>query len=477
MKKQNYLVVFDTDKIHSYVFGTNVLKEIRGASALLDNLNEHETKKLLGNYSAEEIYIGGGAGKIIFNIRKEATEFCAKLAETYSEATGNSASITSVVSDYDDEDFKNSIIKAEAALRAKKLSKKVKFTPITCSYFKTCTTTGVLPADYYENRHFISNSSKIKVDVSNKNTFYHQFYTWLNNSDNDNLKEKWGTILGNYSTPNDLNAIGKINNGYIGLIYADGNRMGQRFKDKKQKNEYKKLSDTIKTGIKNSIYYALATELTPQSVLPFEILLLGGDDLIAVVQANKTFDVANAFARRFKTETGVSISIGMLYSHANFPIHLLIDYSEQLLRSAKSLASQNSKKDCNCVDFLVIKNPVVGNILSLRKKDYTGMNSHSVNLINRPYTFDDLEMLVQKAHKLKAENFPKTKLKYMYESLFKDFNQATLDYCLLLTKLPQNIRNVLITNFLVECELYPWKLKDDVYTTDILDMIELYDFI
>ena len=36
---EKYIVAFDTDQIKKYVFATDALKEIRGASALLDELN------------------------------------------------------------------------------------------------------------------------------------------------------------------------------------------------------------------------------------------------------------------------------------------------------------------------------------------------------------------------------------------------------------------------------------------------------
>ena len=42
-----YLVVTDTPGIKKYVFGTDALAEIRGASALLDRLNRAETTRTL----------------------------------------------------------------------------------------------------------------------------------------------------------------------------------------------------------------------------------------------------------------------------------------------------------------------------------------------------------------------------------------------------------------------------------------------
>ena len=43
------LVALDTDHIKGYVFGTDKLKEIRGASSLLDRLNRQVMRELMGD--------------------------------------------------------------------------------------------------------------------------------------------------------------------------------------------------------------------------------------------------------------------------------------------------------------------------------------------------------------------------------------------------------------------------------------------
>jgi hypothetical protein len=47
------LVAFDTDHIKEYVFGTDRLKEIRGASSLLDRLNRREMEEVPGSTVSE----------------------------------------------------------------------------------------------------------------------------------------------------------------------------------------------------------------------------------------------------------------------------------------------------------------------------------------------------------------------------------------------------------------------------------------
>ncbi len=47
------LIAFDTDHIKGYVFGTNRLKEIRGASSILDRLNREKTVEMAESFGAK----------------------------------------------------------------------------------------------------------------------------------------------------------------------------------------------------------------------------------------------------------------------------------------------------------------------------------------------------------------------------------------------------------------------------------------
>src|SRR5690242_11258899 len=92
------LVALDTDHIKHYVFVTNKLKEIRGASSLLDYLNrvvmvlEAEDPP----YQAHKIYANGGSGLFRMPTDK-APEFVRKIKQAYYDVTGGGASITCAI--------------------------------------------------------------------------------------------------------------------------------------------------------------------------------------------------------------------------------------------------------------------------------------------------------------------------------------------------------------------------------------------
>ncbi|MFQ5640320.1 MAG: hypothetical protein ACE5IR_20255, partial [bacterium] len=100
-----YLAILDTDKVKDYVFATNDLKEIRGASGLLDNLNLEQMKLELnnGSYGSEgvdwrPIYIAGGGAKLLFKEQERAQCFVCEIEKKY-QAFTTISSITGIVYD------------------------------------------------------------------------------------------------------------------------------------------------------------------------------------------------------------------------------------------------------------------------------------------------------------------------------------------------------------------------------------------
>ena len=87
-----FIVAIETVKIKEFLFSTNKLKVIRGASYLLDYLNQVEVPKILEEAGIEEkdiIYIGAGNAKFFTNTKEKADEIISKVKEKYEkEAPG-----------------------------------------------------------------------------------------------------------------------------------------------------------------------------------------------------------------------------------------------------------------------------------------------------------------------------------------------------------------------------------------------------
>ena len=95
------LVALDTNHIKGYVFGTDKLKEIRGASSLLDYLNRKRMVDLAhsldSSFKKEQIiYANGGSGLFVVDADK-ADYFCQQVQQAFKNDSGDGASITCFV--------------------------------------------------------------------------------------------------------------------------------------------------------------------------------------------------------------------------------------------------------------------------------------------------------------------------------------------------------------------------------------------
>ena len=90
------LVALDTDHIKKYVFATDKLKEIRGASSILDGLNRQEMRNIAAKFQALPIYTNGGAGLFVVDAGS-AQEFKLSVQRAYRQRSQGRASITGVI--------------------------------------------------------------------------------------------------------------------------------------------------------------------------------------------------------------------------------------------------------------------------------------------------------------------------------------------------------------------------------------------
>lgn len=112
------LVALDTDHIKQYVFGTDKLKEIRGASSILDRLNRPGMKDIAEGVdpNAQLIYANGGSGLFVVDTNK-ADEFGKRVQRVFKERTAGSATITYTKQELPDSAIGDSKVANEAKIK------------------------------------------------------------------------------------------------------------------------------------------------------------------------------------------------------------------------------------------------------------------------------------------------------------------------------------------------------------------------
>ncbi len=264
----------------------------------------------------------------------------------------------------------------------------------------------------------------------------------------------------------DVGEIGQVSHPkrYIGMIYADGNNVARYMGTTKHPGEFAQHAQKLTNAAKQAVFSALAQHLQPaeiindqgvrESIYPFEILTIGGDDMILIVPGSKALDIALAMGLAFEQLMGAStprppicdryrgtldavhtrytpnvgLSAGVVIAQENLPIFFLHRLVEQLLKSAKKLAHTRShaKVDSGgAIDFMVLKSitMITDRISTFREQalgddtfreqalgDDEPPNRKTYRRTARPYTWHEIDGLLHTVRALQDVRFPRSQL-------------------------------------------------------------------
>ena len=508
-----HLVLLDTDKIHRYIYSAGTLKSIRGASSILAELNEEKNvKKRVESHKGECVFAGGGQVMAEFNLDTKAEEFI--IAEKAKYENGY-ASITGIKEEYTD-GFK--VENAQIKLRRAKEERIYEKHLLSNPFFKTCQLCGINPASTLKYGNFVCTACERKTDKGEKirkkleeSPIYAKFLEFV---ERQPTYQEWKEAV----FTDDLSMLGKLSKpeNYLGLIYADGNRMGERLFKRTSKTEYQELSKAIEKGLQESAFEALRKYIPNpiKGTIPFEFVILGGDDLILFTPAQKAIPIALEILKQFEEkmkkcadeigekieeigEDKFTLSAGVVIAHSKFPISSFTKQAEDLLTSAKKLnkekwygaESESQRKEISTIDYLVISTPSANPVEVIREKELTyKLGENTYKLTQRPFTLEKADKMLNivKDEIKKSKFLSRSRLYSLHDALHKGKNQSILNVLSLVTRLKgeeqENVKK-LFTKIRNDTLLYPdggalfpWNVGK-VYDTPILDMLELYDFI
>lgn len=250
-----------------------------------------------------------------------------------------------------------------------------------------------------------------------------------------------------------------------------------------------------------------------------EFLIVGGDDVCAVFPADLALEISAKFQKQFeekmkkftenenknneeKNPENITSSCGVVFAKDKTPMFKLFEQGLKLQKLAKWKRyneNQNRKKDAvrtGYIDFQVIGNEGNVNLKEYRKKWYDEFdkekNGNQLHISKRPYSINKLDekvsesidTLIKNVKKLKNENFPNTKIRYIYD-LKKDEtktdNEKIMESINILSKMSEE--DIKVLNDL-------WGIKDKMKLDfesgnekfkelfdNIFDILEIYDFI
>lgn len=504
----------DTDKVKSYVYSSAKLPEMRGASSILDDLNQEKIKEIL----TEDYILFNKGGSILALVRPSMAESIKKEIELlYPRETYGLATITVVTETVDHSELESDFRKIIRRLsnRLKKAKEEKKEFPIyeVIPYARRCSSCRIMPAsciDYKsqeETKPYLCKSCfyKRKIGRDEKRRFVENFkeFAKAKNKNYDNLDNS-----------QDLQDI-EDEDGYIGVIYADGNEIGNIIENKLDTPwKFIEFSEKLYETIKISIFSAISEYIYPKlikgenkedrSILPFEIISIGGDDLFIILPANITFQVTNQLCKNIEKglkDSGmeemenITFSFGVTIAKSNFPIYYIYDLVSQLLKSAKKKAKEKEGETRSAIDFMVFKsqggevssiNEYREQVLKLEPKDNRSLHQ-DFKLTFRPYLMEDFDKLIDFVKKMNQEDFSKSKLFALRESIEFGKEHSILFYLYMMSRLQEKEKKLIRDElkkklFFGNNGIIPWikEIYDDKheeYKTPIVDILEIYDFV
>lgn len=318
-----YLYGADAKKIQSYISDSSKLKEIAGASELV----EYVCTDLFDDFrgSAGEIIISA-AGKIraVFDSREDVERIMLSFPKLVSEKAEGLQIIQSVVELEKDEVFRDDTDKLEKQL-AQELPAN---SPIRdWSVIDKAPRSGRPVAEYIEGEA-LDRGAVQKRDAVDKH--------WKK------LRKDFGVN----SFPYDHSKLAGTDS-FIAVIHADGNSLGKKLMGLPPGNEYgrrwKKFSQELDAATKAAAKRAYKS----MGDTRFRPIILGGDDLTVVCAADSALQFTQCYLEAFQEETSSRSELGELTACAgiafikdSYPFHFGLELAELLCHEAKNRAKR-----------------------------------------------------------------------------------------------------------------------------------------
>lgn len=371
MNTGKYLYGASVQGIQNFIFQTSKLREIVGASELVEQICTTTFRQVASIKEGDENIILNAAGNIkyIFDSKQKCQGFVRIFPKVVMEMAPGITISQAVVEVKEDENTTEILENRLKTQRNKGIS-------ITngagLMVTETARKTGGIGFKYGKGKDSQkvvdkaqvlkekvaegANRKLLKKIVSEKRKFIDQFPF--------DIKELSG---------------GEENNSWIAVVHADGNNLGQviieMVKGISQDASFKvikKFSELLDQTTVGAAKKAFESVINEQAIadskfkkIPFRPVVLGGDDLTVIVRGDLALNFTEAFLQAFEylskrnfegfavenklendklLKNGLTACAGISYIKANYPFHYGVTLAEDLCKEAKRISKKLNKK-------------------------------------------------------------------------------------------------------------------------------------
>ena len=495
-KMSKHLFVAEADKIQDLLFRSSKLREVAGGSQMLTEFCKETVCPLIQRFGGEKVISAGGSFRIRFDTKERAEEFGDYLSELYRRDLGGTITVAKPVEVTTEQE---AIENAQTSLRKAKHSGKAPVSLDQIPYIAICASCGTGIASYHkslfdENPNYLCEVCDKKANARKeiKMSFLARFLSLISTADSET-----------FVFPYEADEIAKLEpRKYVAYIIADVNSMGKIFSECDSFEKVEKLSMTLDDVIQDSLaeptkiliekQKELIAKTSKLDLVPVLPLILGGDDVFALIPAQWALDFTQRFAHEFEEkmtrrlgEIGIqrspNISAAVIICKGKFPYSIAHELGEELLKKAKRRAK---KEQVSTISFALIKgNELVKSKEEEKKKTFVaGFPT---------YTIDELKKLVE--YRFELRNLPGTR-RAQLEKLFlrlveidhdkmrRDFakilSEWTAERTRIINRLEEKLRETLneaLEELGDKTEEHNW-LYDGVYYHKLPDLLIAWDY-
>lgn len=396
MSEIKYLYGAAVQGIQNFIFQTNELKDIVGASELVEKICTEDFEPFRKN--GKDILHAAGNIKYIFNKKND----CEKAVKEFPKIVLNKAPgiiiSQAVVEIKAGETFGSVVDKLEDKLRSQRNKPNQS---ITLGYMGILRSrkTG-LPAIEIDKKGDFLDLATYKKRSSSQST--PKLCKKLYDESSLNIKK----------IPFDIEDITQKND-WIAIIHADGNGLGQIVqkigKDENQFADFsKKLDEATVTAAQTAFKNVCSTR--GGGVIPIRPVVLGGDDLTVVCRGDLAIDFAESFLMEFEHQTQQKLGLyikeaykevdkltacaGIAYIKSSYPFYYGYELAEALCSEAKKDAKKKERIECNngmppsCLMFHKVQDSFVEDYSEIVKRELTPFDGYSFKF-GPYYVYDD----------------------------------------------------------------------------------------
>lgn len=407
-----YLYGASVQGIQSFIFQTNKLREIVGASEIVKKITKTFTE-LSGLKEDYPHLILATAGNVKCVFTEENKDKLKHIVKNFPKKVMQDApgiTISQAVIKVNDDNITGALTQLETKL---KVQRNLPSSPIETGYsiLKRARRTGGIV-------------EKDNVDRATLNKLDHRDNVRLFKALSE-LPVKARDLSFDMS---DITALSP--NKWMAVVHADGNGLGniiQNIGDKlTRQGKFYKFSKTIQKSTEEALQAAFEEVILRDKEnfenknggkpyrYPIRPIVIGGDDVTFIIRADLALDFTTIFLKEFENKTkanfepfkfselgdGLSACAGICYIKESYPLYYALDLAEELTREAKKMVKdkdfpkKGSEKDpipYSSLSFFKVEDSFVESLKEMKKRNKMARQS-GLNYNYGPYVVaDDME--------------------------------------------------------------------------------------